>query len=254
MLDESILIEPSIVGQILSKDQSHSMPSVVEDEIQAMRSANKSYFCPVPEGHKGKVIHSNTIHEFGDFRNGERIPQNHDRRSSEGGACIPLYLAQAQESSTAHKNYPKNSNSGTNLTSDWVARLPEFGRRARSYTEPMATPNYLLTEQQNKSPYKAKTQPVNLQELSRSTNSVRNTSIMGSNSAIPVITVEPPVHPPLALTSTPKRTSTQSSPMASPSDVKSASIACPSPISVMTPESKVIKVYMNKVQEGKYVI
>ncbi len=238
VLDESVLLEPSVVGQYLHSDyiRSQSTPNIAElteEEFETLHNGKDSHFhyqSPIP------------INGYHTRENGNGNIQH--RKISEGGIYGNLHL-----------NDPTDPNLG--MVNDWVATtLPEYGRRVRSHTEPTLPPNYILEKDSN----------LNSKAMTLPHHHVRSdSSIAAINAASKVVTVvqnvdkEPelspaveansPKHPPIV--STPKKISIQSSSPSATPERRSHSSQTASPMSSSTtPKSKLVKIYMNKVQKG----
>lgn len=231
VLDDSVLLEASTIGQLLHRDyiQSHSMPSVnlTDEEIPALQNRTASPFnYDVADEHM----------HYGVTRN------QHVRRASDGGMLHP-YRVQLSDQNEHYKNGTYASNSG-DMTNDWVAGLPEYGRRTRSHTEPMMPPESILTKYSSK----AKTLPSGVSLTENEPERVKNNGKKGTSPQLKM--AEPPQMSPVHVTAS-KRTSVQSSllsPSAS-SDTRPGS-SLQSPTTPLTPNSKVVKVYMSRVQKG----
>ena len=229
VLDESVLLEPSAIGQFLHTDyvQSQSTPNIADLTEDVLRDGKESHFqyespitiCDyVPDASK-------ITYELEDFRCDNRW-SNHVRRRSEGGL---IQNQEIHDKNLAHANYTK---SGGSTVNDWVAGLPEYGRRTRSHTEPVMPPDYNLME----SPLK-----VNSSQAHRLDQP--NSDINEKDSLPPQLNIveqNPPKHTPTK----------RSSSVSSTSDGRSFSSTKSPTVPPTTTNNKLIKIFMNKVQKG----
>ncbi len=238
VLDDSVLLEASAIGQYLHSDfvcsqSTQSIPNLTEEDLEA------------------RPFHD--YQELGEQGGGSH---NQARRFSEGR--IYAYRVQLSDSNKSHENNPYASNLGDSMINNWVAGLPEYGRRSRSHTDPMSPPT--VTEREGSS-FKAKTLPksVSLVQSHRERGSVEaennyslSAKIKASDTLIKVPDTYSPLHvAPVRHASASKRTSVRSS-MSSPSagsDTRGSS-SLQSPSTPATPNSKLVKIYMSRVQKG----
>lgn len=239
VLDDTVMLESSAIGQFLHTDyvKSQSTPSItnlVEDEYFALQNGVKSSLSGYqPPGEM-------------DGRGPGDGAKNRPRRFSESGILSP-YRVQVLDTNQASGNHHYASSSD-DLTNDWVASLPEYGRRMRSHTEP---PVPLGSYTPGKTA-KAKTLPIDASLRvegsdglvgggdKRRKNSIPQLKIADSDSQMSPVRV-----------GTSKRVSVQSSSTPSAvSDVRSTESVVQSPTSPMAPNSKLVKIYMSKVQKG----
>lgn len=231
VLDDSVLLEASAIGQFLHTDYVHSQstPSIAnltEEELGVVRGRN---FGPFHHNHQ-PVGH----------RNGG-TPRRHSRRASEG--YIHAHRVQVSDQSESHYA----SNLGDNRINNWVAGLPEYGRRCRSHTDPMRPLVVGEGRMGLISPSKAKTLPKDATQIARyhhhkgedidaMKDMVQSQDSSVSTSPVPIS----PVHHNAS-----KMASFRSS-ASGVSDTRASS----SPITPVTPNSKVVKIFMTKVQKG----
>ena len=258
VLDESVLLEASPIGRYLhtdyirSRSSSHSMEDVTREDFDGGRGYDQY---PL---------------------------RNHVRRASEGGILQPYRIATlAATDAPVSSPYAVGLRNGSgNMVDNWVAGLPEGGgRRARSHTDPMQhlvdLGEDLVIRQRQEAPSaageqpggdkrslsKAKTLPNNLrieqEEGARlSSGDVADAGPMyksklnddGGDTTTAVLSLSPMTSKPgspehILTTGEFSPTSMMSSPLGG--DV------CQSPTTPMTPTSKLIKIYMNKVQKGE---
>lgn len=243
VLDDSVLLEASAIGQYLHTDyiRSQSTPSIAnmtEEELENVQSRN---FAPFN-------------HEYQPADAG--YGTSHARRGSEGG--IHAYRVQVSDSSDprASSSNPYTSTSG-NMINNWVAGLPEYGKRSRSHTDPMR--HLLLVERGNspESPSKAKTLPNNL-SLQRNHGEedicVAKDDAQAEDGSLSVVEATSPAHVSPVNTSASKKTSVRSS-VSSPGGggggLDTRALQPQSPATPVTPNSKLVKIFMSKVQKGE---
>lgn len=249
VLDDTVMLESSAIGQFLHTDyvKSQSTPSItnlVEDEYFALQNGVKSSL----SGYQPP--------EEMDSHGPGGGAKNRARRFSESGILSP-YRVQVLDTNQASGNHHYASSSD-DLTNDWVASLPEYGRRTRSHTEPpVPLGSYTPGKTAKGKTAKAKTLPIDASLRvegsdglvvdtntgggdKRRKNSISQLKITDSDSQMSPVRV-----------STSKRVSVQSSSTPSAvSDVRSTESVIQSPTSPMAPNSKLVKIYMSKVQKG----
>lgn len=236
VLDDSVLLESTKFGYIHSSNH-----DLTEDEVQALRSEHSSSFGYQPQDHN-----------MGEYSNG----RHRGRRASEGGILTHNVTEPLEANGASH--YGANS---TNPTSDWVAGLPAYGRRTRSHTDPVVPLDSLLAQRpRSSSQTKARTRPSGLplrQDQSQDTpgkasraGSEQRGGLVEEKEEEAPRTSTPPKSLSPAQASTSQRTSSMTSPSVS-SDTRPSS-GMLSPVASMTPNSKLIKVYMTRVQKGTF--
>ncbi len=183
--------------------------------------------------------------------------RSHLRRASEGEMLA--HRVQVLHSDEDYENNPYPSDSG-NMTNDWVAGLPqEYSRRARSHTEPMMPPENILMDSTHFPPLtasRAATLPatVSLVPPGQSGNTADASSEARSRRSSQPQLGPDEVTSPMQLSPThtvpSRKASIQSSAMASPTSEQKPESSMHSPTTPMTPSSKLVKIYMSRVQKG----
>ena len=239
VLDDTVHLESTKFGYIHSTSNEHDL---AEDEVQALRNESTSFgYLPVPQDH----------HMAG-YSNDDRHARR--RRGSEGG-ILTHHVTEPVETNGG-SCYGANSN---NLTSDWVAGLPVYGRRARSHTDPVMPLDSLLSQRPCSSSHsKAKTLPGGLPLEESQSQDIGNASgegseprgggLAGKAEATRTDMPSQSSSPPHASTS--QRTPSLSSPSVT-SDTRPSS-GLQSPVTSMTSSSKLVKIYMSRVQKGTF--
>ena len=229
VLDDSVLLESTQFGLV----QSHSNQNIdlTEDEIQALKNG------AAPFGYQSQ--------EYLEY-DPDRRARNHARRASESG----ILSHQVSELFGNNNNNPYESNSG-NLTDNWVAGLPESGRRARSHTEPIMPLDSLLAKRYPTSS-KAGTLPGHMTLEQGQSEHVSN-GVSEKKGDLTEIEIADSNTLPQSLpahVSGSQRTSVLSS-VSSPSSTSDAKpgSGLQSPMTPLTPSSKLIKIYMSRVQK-----
>lgn len=233
VLDDSVLLEASAIGQYLHTDyiRSQSTPSIAnmtEEELEAIQSGN---FAPFDHNYQPA--------EHGAHR-------NHARRGSEGG-IIHAYRVQVSDSSDPRgaSSHPYSSNSG-NMTNDWV----EYGKRSRSHTDPMR--HMILVESGPQSPSRAKTLPNNVslvQSGGKEDTDVGKVAVKAEDGSLSPVTSPVYVSPVHASAS--KRTSVRSSVSSPDAGADTRALQSQSPVTPVSPNSKLVKIFMSRVQKGE---
>ena len=225
VLDDSVLLESTQLAYVHPPSRELS-----EEEVQALQNGAGSF---------NYQPHNNAAENLGYGR-------NRRRRGSEGGI-----LARTASEELVEHQYGSDSGS---LTNNWVAGLPEYGRRMRSHTEPIMPLDSILNKRPSSGFSKAQTLPVGYSSpqqfesgdiaVSEKRESLAEIEKDGTN-------VPNQLSPPPSRGSTSQRTSI-SSPSAGPppSNTIRPESGLGSPQASMTPNSKLIKIYMSRVQKG----
>ena len=248
VLDDSVLLEPSAIGQYLHTNyiRSQSSPSIdnmTDEELQMLHGGSLS---PTAIDYKAP--------EAFDEGQGRYGSNGHTRRASEG--LLSAYRVRVSDSSEGYNGSPYTTNveGEENMVNNWVAGLPEYGRRSRSHTEPLVPLARLSTATKSESiesfdNCKVKTLPNYLSPVPAQQEG--GVDAQGKGTSVPQLRVaaaETRLSPP-RYSSPSKRSSVQStSPPSSGLDFRPNSI--PSPTSPVNSRSKLVKVYMSKVQKG----
>lgn len=243
VLDDSVLLEASAIGQFLHTDyiRSQSTPSIAnltEEELEAVNGAGGN-FGPIHQDYQFQATGNGGPHNH----------RHHTRRSSDGR--IHAYRVQVSGPNEPQTtSNPYDPNTGENMIDNWVARLPEYGRRKRSHTDPMRS----LMVASPTSPSRAKTLPKNMSPVQshedEDTGAVSD-EVGAEDRSVSVVEAISPVHVSPAPLNASKRTSVRSS-LSSPSGGSETrhSSSLQSPVPPVTPNSKLVKIFMSRVQKG----
>lgn len=248
VLDDSVLLEPSAIGQYLHTDyiRSQSTPSIAnmtEEELEAIHSGN---FAPFQHDYQLAIAANGNSH-------------SHARRGSEGG-LIHAYRVQVSDSSDPRDAVTKNPYSATssNMIDNWVAGLPEHSRRTRSHTDPMRHLIFVESGNSQESPTRAKTLPNNvplLQSGGEDDIDIGKDIVLAEDGSLCVVTSPvhvSPVHISPVHTTPSKRSSVHSLVSSPDAGADAQTRQSQSPVTPVTPtNSKLIKIFMSKVQKGE---
>jgi hypothetical protein len=231
VLDDSVLLEASAIGQYLHTDYiySQSNPSIANLTEEELEGGNGRHFGPFNQGAED---------------DSGSLPCR-SRRASEG--YIHAYRVQVSDPSESQGNHSSTSNHEGNMINNWVAGLPEYGRRSRSHTDPIKPLMVAHMETSpGSSPSKSKTLPNDMSVVGQYHEEERGEEAIGS---------EKDTQDSSSLTkgtATPKRVSlvnpdvsARSSESCSSDTRGSSSLQLP-----VTPNSKVVKIFMTRVQKG----
>lgn len=229
VLDDSVLLESTRFDYV----QSHSNPNsdLTEDDVQALKNGNGT----APFGFQS---HDNMAEhlDYGPSK-------THARRASEGA----LLNNQDLEVGLGHGDSPYAANSG-NSTNDWVAGLPESGRRVRSHTVSSMPLVSVPVRPASTLPY-SMTLPNNfaLQQAQSGHDANGSSGTKGGLMGVEVADANIS----LQVSRASQRDSIMSS-LSSPSATSDArpDSALLSPSTPLTPSSKLVKIYMSRVQKG----
>lgn len=240
VLDDSVLLDASAIGQYLHKDYIYSQSTPSIDNITEEELVRGRNFGP--------------FHQANGDENGlDGIPRR-ARRASEG--LVQAYTVQVSSdpSESHNESHTRNSyasNLEGNMIHNWVAGLPEYGRRSRAHTDPMRP---LLAvggaDVMGTSPSKSKTLPskvsegVHCHDKGEGVGTSMEVMLSPEGTIYLPDAASPPVQP-----SALKRTSVRSSSPSGGSDTR-ASSSLQSPTTPVAPNSKVLKIFMTRVQKG----
>ena len=240
VLDDSVLLDASAIGQLLHKDYIYSQSTPGIDNITEEELVRGRNFGPFHHDYQADGI-----------QNGLDGVPFRARRASEGYVHAYKVRVSGDPSESPHSRNPYASDLEGNMINNWVAGLPEYGRRSRAYTEPI--PLMAVNGVGTVGPSLSKSKTLPNQVLTRAQchheeeTIDTSTEVMQSQEdgtvSIPDAT-STPVHPSASM-----RTSIRSSSPSGGSDTR-ASSSLQSPTTPVTPNSKVVKVFMTRVQKG----